>query len=177
MEHMVWYVSALGYCRPRIIKVCFCHTLIKIPGFTLQCRQMTRGKSKFRFPDAEPIIWKINIAVLLLFPVYLHLWLMRNMEMDLHACFRNSFDGLIYWAIPMNSGECQGTQIMSQHWLTHRGRVTHICVSKTYHHMFRQWFVAWMAPKHYLTQCWNIVYSNLRNRPQGNLNQNSYIFI
>ena len=41
------------------------------------------------------------------------------------------------------------------------------------HHWFRQWLVAWSAPSHYLNQWWNIVNSNLRNKLQWNLKQNS----
>ena len=48
---------------------------------------------------------------------------------------------------------------------------------KTNHHGFRQWLVTWLAPSHYLNQCWNIVNWNLRNKLQWNLKQNSYIFI
>ena len=51
--------------------------------------------------------------------------------------------------------------------LTHRGRVTHICVSK----------VTRSVPSHYLNQCWNIVNWTLRNKLQWNLNRNSYISI
>ena len=44
------------------------------------------------------------------------------------------------------------------------------------HQWFKQWFVAWTAPSHYLNQCWNIVNWTLRNKPQWNLNGNSYLF-
>ena len=43
------------------------------------------------------------------------------------------------------------------------------------HHRFRYWFVAQLAPNHYLNQCWNIVDLSLRNILQWNGNQNSYI--
>ena len=33
--------------------------------------------------------------------------------------------------------------------------------------------MVWSAPSHYLTQCWNSVYSNPRNRHQWNLKRNS----
>ena len=45
------------------------------------------------------------------------------------------------------------------------------------HHWYRSWLVAWPAPSHYLNQCWDIVNSNLRYKPQWNLKRNSYIFI
>ena len=61
--------------------------------------------------------------------------------------------------------------------LTQRGRVTHICISKTYHHCFRYWIVTWLAPSHYLNPCWNIVNLILRNKLQWNLKQNSDNFI
>ena len=47
-------------------------------------------------------------------------------------------------------------------WLTHRGRVIHICVSKLVHHWIRLWLGASLAPSHYLNQCWHIVNSTLR---------------
>ena len=60
-------------------------------------------------------------------------------------------------------------------WLTHWGRVTHICISK----------IAivgsdnGLAParRHYLNQCWNIVNWTLGNKFQWNLNRNLYTFI
>ena len=55
-------------------------------------------------------------------------------------------------------------------FLTHWGRVTHICVGKL--------TIAWPAPSHYyLNQWWNIVNWTLRNKLQWNLNRNSNIFI
>ena len=43
------------------------------------------------------------------------------------------------------------------YWITYWGRVTHIFVSKLYHHWFRYWLVSYTAPNHYLNQCWDIV--------------------
>ena len=34
------------------------------------------------------------------------------------------------------------------------------------HHCFRLWLVAWMAPSHYLKQCWNVVNRTLWNKFQ-----------
>ena len=48
---------------------------------------------------------------------------------------------------------------------------------KTHHHWFRLWLVAWLAPSHYLNQCWNIVNLNLRNKFRWNLKRNSCIFV
>ena len=62
-------------------------------------------------------------------------------------------------------------------FLTHWGRVTHICVSWLDHHRFRSWLVAWTAPSHYPNQCWNIVNWTLRNKLQWIFNRNSNIFI
>ena len=45
------------------------------------------------------------------------------------------------------------------------------------HHCFRQWLVAWPAPSQNLKQSWITVNWSLRNKPQWNLNRNSYIFI
>ena len=54
--------------------------------------------------------------------------------------------------------------------------MTHIC-QLTDHHWFRWWLVAWLAPSHYLNQCWNIVNWTFRNKLQWNLNWNLCIFI
>ena len=54
---------------------------------------------------------------------------------------------------------------------------TGICFLATSLHWFRLWLVAWMAPSHYLNQCWNIINWPLRNKLQWNFNQNSNIFI
>ena len=43
------------------------------------------------------------------------------------------------------------------YFLTHWGRVMHICIIKLNHHWFRYWLIAWPAPSHYLNQSWNIV--------------------
>ena len=63
-------------------------------------------------------------------------------------------------------------EVNSTHW----GRLTHICVSKTHKHWFRQWLVVWPAPSHYLNQCWNIGNLTPGNKLQQNLNENLYIF-
>ena len=60
---------------------------------------------------------------------------------------------------------------------THRGRMTHVFVSKLGHHWFRQWLVAWSAPSHYMNQCWGIVNWTLGNKLQWNFNQNIKLFI
>ena len=60
--------------------------------------------------------------------------------------------------------------------LTHWGWVTHICVSKPYHHWIRQWLVAWTVPSRYLNQCWYIVNWILRKKFQRKL-KISNIFI
>ena len=51
--------------------------------------------------------------------------------------------------------------------LTHRGRVTHICVNK----------LTIIGSDNYLNQCWNIAYWTLQNKLQWNLYRNSYISI
>ena len=45
------------------------------------------------------------------------------------------------------------------------------------HHWFRKWFVTWSAPSHHLSQCCNIINSNLRSKIKWHLTWNSYIFI
>ena len=76
--------------------------------------------------------------------------------------------GLDYWHVYVS---------FSLDELTHWGQVTHICVSRLDHHWFRWWLGAWSVPSHYLNQWWKIINSNLRNKLQWNLKQNSYIFI
>ena len=51
-------------------------------------------------------------------------------------------------------------------YLTHWGRVTHICIGK----------LTIIGSSHYLNQCWDIVNSNLRNKLQWNLKRNSRVF-
>ena len=53
----------------------------------------------------------------------------------------------------------------------------HICISELDQYWFRYWLVAYLAPSHYLNQCWVIVNWTLRNKHQWNLNQNTNIFI
>ena len=48
--------------------------------------------------------------------------------------------------------------------LTHWGPVAHICISKLGHHWFRKQLVAWLAPSHYLNQCWYIVELTIRQK-------------
>ena len=66
------------------------------------------------------------------------------------------------------------TQLPLEHSSFSSRRVNSLRVN---HHWFKYWFVAWLAPSHYLNQCWNIVNGTLRNKLQWNLKQNSYIFI
>ena len=65
--------------------------------------------------------------------------------------------------------------------LTHRYRVMYICDTEwciyASVYWFRQWLVTWLAPSHYLNQCYNIVNWILGNKLQWNFNQNQYIFI
>ena len=44
-------------------------------------------------------------------------------------------------------------------------------------HWFRYWLVAYLAPSHYLNQCWVLVNWTLRNKLQRNFNQNTKLFI
>ena len=48
---------------------------------------------------------------------------------------------------------------------------------QTNDHWFTQWLVAWLAPSHYVNQCWFIVNWNLRNKLKWNSNRNSKVFI
>ena len=56
--------------------------------------------------------------------------------------------------------------------LTHLSLVLHICVSESGQHWFRQWFVAYSVPYHYLKHFWVIVNCTLRNKIQCNLYRN-----
>ena len=62
-------------------------------------------------------------------------------------------------------------------WVNSLGPSDAYMRQETNHHWFRQWLVAWSVSSHYLNQCLNIVNSNLRNKLQWNLKQNSYIFV
>ena len=44
--------------------------------------------------------------------------------------------------------------IESHHNITHLTLVSHICVSESGQHWFRQWLVAYSVPSHHLKQCW-----------------------
>ena len=55
--------------------------------------------------------------------------------------------------------------------------MTHICVNKLNHHLFRKWLVDWPAPSHYLNKCLIVVNWTLRNKLQLNLNRSSNISI
>ena len=46
-----------------------------------------------------------------------------------------------------------------------------------HHHWFRYWLVTWLAPSHYLHQCWNIVNWASRNKLRWNISGNSCILI
>ena len=37
------------------------------------------------------------------------------------------------------------------------GQVTYLCFSKLGHHWFTEWLGTFLAPSHYLSQCWHIV--------------------
>ena len=61
--------------------------------------------------------------------------------------------------------------------LTHLPLVSHICVCQLGQHWFRKWLVAYLAPNHYLNQCWLIVNWTPRNKLQWNFDQNTKFFI
>ena len=50
------------------------------------------------------------------------------------------------------------TYLVMFHELTHRSRVTHVCVSKPCHFWYRWWFFTCTVPSHYLNHCWPIAY-------------------
>ena len=60
---------------------------------------------------------------------------------------------------------------------THWGQVTHICIGKLTIIGSDNSLSRWMAPSHYLNQCWNFVNWTLENKLQWNFNRNSNIFI
>ena len=53
--------------------------------------------------------------------------------------------------------------------------VSHTC--QLSYHWFRYWLVTWLAPSHFLTQCWFIVNWTIRNNLKKNFNQITTIFI
>ena len=67
--------------------------------------------------------------------------------------------------------------IFQEVYLTHWGRLTHICVSKINHRWLRFCPVAWLAPSHNLNQCWDFANLTQRNTFQWNFSQNKYISI
>ena len=71
---------------------------------------------------------------------------------------------MFWWFIAESRWEMQ--------YLTHWGRVMHICVSKL---TITGPDNGLSAPSHYLNQYWNIVNSNLRNKLQWNFNRKPYI--
>ena len=65
--------------------------------------------------------------------------------MSLKAISKHDIDGLVQDCV------ISIANILEISVLTHWGRVTHICVNNLDHH----WLVAYLAPSHYLNQCWN----------------------
>ena len=57
-------------------------------------------------------------------------------------------------------------------WLTDLPLMPHVCVSESGQHWFRYGLVAYLAPSHYLNQCWVIVNWTPENKFQWNLNRN-----
>ena len=66
---------------------------------------------------------------------------------------------------------------MTQGLKIHLPLVPHICVSESGQLWLRQLLVAYLAPSHYLNQCWLIVNWTLRNKLQWNFNRNKKLFI
>ena len=61
--------------------------------------------------------------------------------------------------------------------LSHLTLVSHICVSESGQHCFRQWLVTYSAPSHCLNQCWVIIIWTHMNKVQWNFHQNIKLFI
>ena len=127
--------------------------------------------------------------VVLCFVVVMQSFIMNSHEVFIHihqGCFAGT--GAIIrlpqcqWSKPDGYGkisQCITTTKQSKNrvhiswdilYLSHWGRVTHICVVELGHHWFRQWLVACSALSHYLNQCWNIVNWTFRNKLQWNFN-------
>ena len=68
-------------------------------------------------------------------------------------------------------------RIAEYFYSTHLPQVPHFRVSESGQHWFRYWLVAFLAPSHYLNQCWVIVRWILRNKLQCNWNWNTKCFI
>ena len=66
---------------------------------------------------------------------------------------------------------------MAPCFLTHLGQLMHNMHQLSHHHWFRYWLVTWLAPSHYLHQCWNIVNWASRNKLRWNISGNSCILI
>ena len=62
-------------------------------------------------------------------------------------------------------------------FLTHRDRVTHICVCKLGPLCFIQWLVTCSVPSHILTQCLRTVIWNAKNKLQWKFSQSTKLFI
>ena len=76
--------------------------------------------------------------------------------------------------------------ILACHWPCHRQRSAFFNSMRpsdaymrqsTNQNWFRQWFVAWPAPSHYLNQCWKIANWTLGNKLQWYFNHNWNILI
>ena len=58
--------------------------------------------------------------------------------------------------------------------LTHRGRMTHVCINKLSHHCFKKWFVAFSAPSYHFKVIRPIFRLNPSEKVQWNLNWNTW---
>ena len=106
--------------------------------------------------------------------------LLRNTTSSLATSRVNGISSVIFIIAAWNPSQA----IIKSWWskiirrLTHWGWVMHICVNKlTIIGSDNGLIVAWTAPSHYRSQCWNIVNSSLRNKLQWNFNRNANIFI
>ena len=128
---------------------------------TLQCNVVSHWMS----PYTE---WHLSIR-----PCYYEIimrWHWNALPVNVH-CFRRNTGQR--WIL---STKCQQSEALMfcllLAWLNHWGPVTHIR-QLTNHHWFREWFVAWSAPSHYLNQCSLIVNWTLRDNLQWNINRYS----
>ena len=109
--------------------------------------------------------------------MYWHSWLSLTRFFIRYKCFWIPMVNTISASYLFRCGFLWSFPRCLKSFLTHRGRVRLICISKLCHHWFRWWLGAWSAPTHYLNQCWYIVNWTLGNKFQWNLNQNTIIFM
>ena len=132
------------------------------PGYAQTCQWSLPSLFQIML-SCQVIIWT-NVAVI----VILAFGKIYQWNLNQHTNFLSEKN------LKMSSAKCPFS--LGLIVLIHLPIMSHICLSESGQHWFRQGIVAYSVPSHYLNQCWVMVYWTLLNKIQWHFSQKYNFF-